>query len=225
MRARGGLDDVWIALASRPALDLGPIPRQVPKGGSVTIPAVPGAIGRVADPLGAVRSGELVSEWSSTLELEGEWLFEIEREGTILSRFPLYVGLVPPELTLLVPTEPPSDGPRADAIAVERLAEVRDAYGLPPLERDPMLDAASRTVVTAPHVEPEILASRAGIAPGDLWRFTCSAQTVESCLDKVVWRVDARPGLLAEEGLFGLSSAVSPKGVELALVVALDRTD
>jgi hypothetical protein len=221
VRARGGLDDVWIGLASRPVIDLGPVPRQVPKGGSITVPAVPGAIGRVADPEGAVRSGELTQEWSSTLELEGEWLFEIERDGFILARFPLYVGLVPPDIALLVPSAPPQDAPNADALAVTRLAEVRDAYGLPPLERDPMLDAASRTVVSAPDVGPEVLATRAGIPPGELWRFTCSAQTVETCLDKVVWRVDARTGLLAEEGLFGLTSAVSPKGVELALVVAL----
>src|SRR5262245_20941069 len=52
VRARGGLEDVWIGLASRPAIDLGPLPRQMPKGGTIRIPAVPGAIGRVADPEG-----------------------------------------------------------------------------------------------------------------------------------------------------------------------------
>jgi hypothetical protein len=197
----------------------------VPKGGTLTIPPVEGATLRIADPEGRVVEAELTAQWSSIVEVEGEWLVEVVRETTVLARFPLYVGLVPPELTLLVPTDPPRDGPNADALAVTRLAEVRDAYGLPPLERDPMLDAASRTVVSTPTVAAEDLAARAGIEPGNLWWFTCSAQTVETCLDGVVWRVDARPGLLAEAGLFGLTSAVSPSGVELALVVARDHTD
>lgn len=225
VRARGGLDDVWIGVAARPTVELGSVPRQVPSGGTLAIPALPGVRMRVADPEGTLLEVMLDTTWSSVLEVEGEWLVELDRDGALLARFPVYVGLVPPDLTLLVPTEPPTSAAEADALAVQCLTDVRDAYGLAPFERDPILDAASRTVLATPLLTADELAAHAGIARGDLWRFTCRAATVETCLDGVVWRANARPGLLAQRALLGLTSSVTSSGVELALVVARDAAE
>jgi hypothetical protein len=153
VRARGGVEDVWIGLAARPPLDLGPLPRQLPQGGAFEMAAVPGGRLRAADPEGTIVEFDLSTDFSTKVEIEGEWLVEIDREGIVLAQFPVYVGLVPPEFGLLVPTRLPDEAPMADALAVARLTEVR------------------------------------------------------------------------EEALFGLTSAVSSRGVQLALVVARDRSD
>ena len=94
---------------------------------------------------------------AAAVQVDGEWLVELMQDGKVLARFPIYVGLTPPEHTLLVPTHPPEDEQDADNLATASLADVRDAYGLPPFERDPLLDAMSRTVLATPKVSTVIM--------------------------------------------------------------------
>jgi len=220
VRARRGSDDMWIGVASKPAIELGAVPRSLPKGDKLLLPSVPGVTANVADPVGTLLHVTLDTPWSTAVQVDGEWLIELMKDGTVLARFPIYVGLAPPEHTLLVPSHPPQDEQDADDLAIASLADVRDAYGLPPFERDPLLDAMARTVLATPKVSTATLASRVGIPAEDLWKFNCRGSTVETCIDSVMWRSDARPGFLAPRALFGLTAAVSPSGVDLALVVA-----
>jgi hypothetical protein len=222
VRARGTLTDAWVALVSHPRLDLGVLPRQLPLGGALTLPVIPGARVTVADPAGALVEAELALPFTLTTNHAGEWLVEIRAtEGAeAIAVFPVYVGLVPPELALLVPGEPPVDDAEAARRVDQLLAEVRDAYGLEPYQQDPLLDAAVKATAADGAIGVERMSPWVGVAPADLWRWECHSTTLEGCLDAIVWDVRARPGLLAAQALVGRVAHVGPDGVGVVLVVA-----
>jgi hypothetical protein len=173
----------------------------------------------VADPFGRLSGGELHAPWTSTAEEPGEWLVEVRDDLGPIAVFPVYVGLVPPDLTLLVPGDPPRDEAEALREVDRRLAEVRDAYGLRPFDADPLLAAAAVRALQTPSVSVEDLAGPTGVPASRLWRMGCVGATVESCLDAVAWDVRSRPALLAERALVGRVAEVGEGGVHLVLVV------
>ncbi|MCB9688773.1 MAG: hypothetical protein H6735_27280 [Alphaproteobacteria bacterium] len=222
IRARGSGRDLWVGLASTVRADLGIQPRQLPVGGQLVLPTVPGARATIADPVGHLFAGELHTTWSLTTDLAGEWLVEVRDDAGVIAVFPVYVGIVPPELGLLVPSQPPADAAEAVRIADQRLAEIRDAYGLRVLEADPLLEAAARRVLSDPSVPVEQLAPATGLPPDHVWKMGCVGSTVESCLDAILWDVRSRTGLLAEHALVGRVAEVGPTTVHLVLVVGAE---
>lgn len=219
VRVRGGLEEVWVGLASAPRVDLGPLPRQLPVGGALALPAVPGGRATVVDPAGRAVEGPLEVPWTTTVEQAGEWLVEVRDAGGAAALFPLYVGMVPPDLELLVPTPLPGTSAEAEALARRAVDRVRDAYGLSPLQEDPILQAAARAWQVDGSVPVAEVARRAGLAPSSAWRWTCAGTSVESCVDTIVWDVRARPGLLVADGLWGVVAEVSNGQVRLVAAV------
>lgn len=219
VRVRGRGRDLWVGLASAARADLGTQPRQLPVGGQLVLPALPGARATIADPVGHLFAGELHTTWSLTTDIAGEWLVDVRDDVGVIAVFPVYVGILPPELGLLVPTQPPVDVDEAVRIADQRLAEVRDAYGLRALEPDPLLEAAARRVLADPSVTVDQLAPASGLPAEHVWKMGCVGSTVESCLDAILWDVRSRTGLLAEHALVGRVAEVGPTTVHLVLVV------
>jgi hypothetical protein len=220
VRARGPTDEVWVGLSSKPRIDIGVIPRQLPRGGTLTVPAVPGADVWVADPYGRLDHGPLDVPFTRTAEVEGEWLIEIRDASGTAASFPIYVGMVAPDLGLLVPGQPPADWQEADDLTVELLADLRAAYGARMYESDLMLEAVAQAAATNPDLDTRAIAPQVGVEPGNLWRWECQATTVEGCLDAILWDVRARPGLLAERALYSRYVELNTKGVRIVLVVA-----
>jgi hypothetical protein len=192
---------------------------------------VPGGRVALSDPEGVLHEAGLSVPFTLQASRAGEWLVEVSAPApggppdvlSPIAAFPIYVGLVPPDLALLVPSEAPSDD-RAAALLVDRLlAEVRDAYGLPPFEPDPLVDAAAKATAADRAVGVDRMAPWVGVDAADLWRWECHSTTAEGCLDAIVWDVRARPGLLAERGLVGRVAHVGPDGVGVVLVVAREE--
>lgn len=220
VRARDGSRDLWVALASEVRTAIGPMPRQLPVGARLRVPEIPGAEVWVADPVGRLDRGNLDIAYTRTTDLAGEWLVEVRDAKGAIANFPVYVGIVPPNLSLLVPTPLPSDWQETDALVVQRLGEIREAYGYAPLESDLLLESAATSVAEDPSIDVSSLAPRIGVEKGDVWRLECQAPTVEACLDEVLWDVRARPGLLAPRALYGRQVRLTNSGVSVLLVVA-----
>jgi hypothetical protein len=223
VRVRAGLEEAWVGLSAKPRADLGALPRQLPVGGALALPATPGARATIVDPMGRLQERPLDAAWTTTVELGGEWLVEVRDDLGPIATFPVYVGLVPPDLDLLVPTEPPPDGAAAADAAHRTLDLVREAYGLPAYVSDPLLDAAARTWLADPTVPVSDVARITGLDAERTWRWDCRGSSVESCLDSIVWDVRARPGLLLEDALLGLAATVSGDGVHVAAAVGSAR--
>jgi hypothetical protein len=219
VRVRAGVEEAWVGLGAAPRADVGVVPRQLPAGGTLTLPALPGLRALVADPSGTLTEGELHTTWTTTTDETGEWLVEVRDERGQVALFPIYVGLVPPELDLLIPTEPPLDDAAAVAMAREVFAEVREAYGLRPLGADPILDAVARSWQSDPAMPVADVARLAGTDPARTWRWECRGSSMESCVDSIVWDVRARQGLLLDEVLWGLTAQVGPNGVHVVAAV------
>lgn len=223
VRVRAGLQDLWVGLASEPRADLGPVPRQVPVGATLALPATPGARLTTVDPGGATVEVGLDTPSAILLDQAGEWLAEIRDDRGLVATFPVYAGMVPPSLELLVPGAFPADDAAATAQGREAVTQVREAYGLPPLEEDPILLAAARAWQADPSVSVAEVARRAGLVEGAAWRWTCTGTSVASCVDSIVWDVRARPGLLLHRGLWGLVAHVDGDTVRVVAAVGAPR--
>lgn len=219
VRARSTLEDVWVGLRSTPRVKIDGIPRQLPVGGTIQLPEIPGATLTLSDPYGNLEEAKLDTAWSSLLDVEGEWLFEIRDTQGIAALFTVYVGVVPPDLHLLVPSRVPPTWTEADERTAATLARVRDAYGLSPFRTDPIMSAAARTAAEDPSTTTADLAPTVGMAPDSLWRWECQAPTVEACIDAILWDVRSRPGWLAPSALYGRDVKLTNLGVQIVLLV------
>ena len=220
VRARGDQQDLWVMLTSVPRIELEVYPRQLPTGARLKLNQAPGVAFAVSDPHGELYEGHLEVEWSVAANVVGEWLIELRDEQGLLARFPIYVGMLPPELSLLGAGEPPLNEPYAAEQAHEILSRVRDAYGLRPPQVDSLLQTAVPWAQLNPNVLSTTIASRVGVEPADLWRFECTDATVEVCLDPIVWDPRARPALLADRLLLGIGADLAPNGVHMTLLLA-----
>ncbi len=161
MRARSGLWVIVITLSFRHA-SLSPVPRSVAVGATlavrgeleagwsspISVIATPdGQITRT--PLEPARPFSIDVPTSQPGAVQVELLGSGPRGEAVVANFPVYVGREPPTSLALAAESPSSGDERASAEDVERellrLAnEARAARGLPPLERDPRLDAIAR---------------------------------------------------------------------------------
>jgi hypothetical protein len=225
VRARGHDDDVWVALKARPAVKLGPVPRQVPLGGKLVLPAIPGATWAVADANGNLQRGDLTAPVELDAGSAGEWLVEVSVDGASVALFPVYVGMVPPAVSLI--TDGPSLRTAADALARTEslLAGIRDVYGATPLARDFMLDAGARSLLNGNAGSQDGVAKSLGLPAEQTALWECTGTTVEACLDRVVWKPENRRALLDDQSGLGLAARVDDAGVHLVGIVSRTTTE
>lgn len=225
VRARGTASDVWLALLARPRASVGLQPRQVDLGDKVSLPALPNARYTVVDAAGRLYEGSTAVAQDFTMDLKGEWLFQVSDAEGVVAKFPIYVGMVPPDLGLLTA----SDTPLTDRGLMERVAEVfaelRGAYGLPVWERDMLLDAAARSRLQGGASDEERLASAVGFAPDRMWRLECKASTVEECVDRLMWSPYHRSALITDSRYWGLAAKRNQPGVQIVALVAAGDDD
>ncbi|MBX2796663.1 MAG: hypothetical protein KTR31_03305 [Myxococcales bacterium] len=220
VRARGDQQDLWVLLTSTPRKDLGVFPRQLARGARLKLPAMEGVRFAVADPQGKLSEGHLDVEWSTGADTDGEWLVELRDQGGLLARFPIYVGLVPPDGALLRAGDAPANAQEAVAQVQEVLASVRSVYGLRSPQVDTLLQSAVPWVQLNRSLTASEIGARVGVEEGSMWRFDCTADTVEICLDEMVWDPRARPALLADQLLLGIGADLAPNGVHVTLLMA-----
>jgi len=149
-RVRGGSDDLWICLLGRPRLALPPVPRALEPGGEISLTAVGGGRSErvelsLVSPSGHLEQGDLWQERRLVLGEQGEYWVQLRDPQGVLAGFPVYVGLDPF-------AEAPLAGWSLAADSAEELLHagwealdlLRSAYGLDPLEADPILSAVAR---------------------------------------------------------------------------------
>lgn len=220
VRARGDQQDLWVLVTSSPRIDLQVFPRQLPPGARLKLPAQPGLRFAVSDPAGQLYEGHLEMEWSTPTDAVGEWIIELRDAKGVAARFPVYVGMVPPDISLLDGGDAPTNAALASDQVYGVIDRVRDAYGLREPQVDMLLQNAMPWVQLNPSVPPDEIAKRVGIEPSNLWRMNCSGSTVEICLDPIVWDPKARPALLSNRLLLGIGVDVVPQGVKVTLLMA-----
>lgn len=223
VRARGQEGDVWVALRARPVLDIGRIPRQVAVGGVLEFPALPGSTLSIADANGHVKVMPMDEAISLSTSTRGEWLVQIDKAETRVALFPVYVGIVPPELPLIDTVQPVVSSTDAIARAESLLTDIRLAYGVEGVQRDFMLDAGARSLLSGGSTTAAGVLESLGLAPANTATWVCDGASIEGCLDTMIWRPENRLALLDEGTMLGLAARVDPQGVRL--VGILGRTD
>jgi hypothetical protein len=222
VRARGAEEDVWVGIRAVPAIDLGPVPRVTGLGSPLVLPPVPGATWRLSDQEGTLREGTLDAGLSVVLAGAGEWLFEIRRDGAELARFPVYVAISPPTTPLLrLPDTRPITGVEdVDALAVDVLGHVREAYGRTPWKRSTVFDAAVGRYVGDPSIGSAGALRTVGFSGASAIVWACDDATVESCVDAWVWDPRRRAVLLTDRmDSYGLHASLDARGVHLTLLL------
>lgn len=222
VRSRGHDEDVFVAMRARPPVDLPVIPRQLAIGGSLRLPAVEGGTYAIADANGMLITGDLSGGASIDTPSQGEWLVQIRKDVPVAT-FPVYVGIVPPQLTLIDKTVSIRDANEAVARASQLLANIRGAYGSPPPSRDFMLDAGARSLLEQTDSDATGILTSLGIPRSDAAVWDCQGGTIEVCLDAMIWIPENRRALLDDTARVGLAAAVDGGGVRL--VGILTRTD
>jgi hypothetical protein len=219
VRARGKDKDVWVGLSGVPRAQLGVLPRQLPEGAQLVLPPVPGARYALADPDGLLQEGPLDVGRTITTEITGEWVVQIDDDRGTVALFPVYVGLVPPELGLFAEASRGVGVVDGESRAEALLSEIRGIYGLRSWDRDPLLDAAARSAMSDPELNAMALSRRLGFEPGQLSRWDCRGPSIEACLDEVLWAPRARPALLGDTDLLGLTTRTEGNQVRLIALI------
>jgi hypothetical protein len=222
VRARGRDQDLWVALRSRPTVDVGRIPRQVPEGGTFTIPANPGGRYRVSDANGFLLEGTLDAPAEIEANSTGEWVVEIlPAEAGPPALFPVYVGMVPPDLPLI--REPAAVRSPADVVerAETLLADIREIYGASQLQRDFVLDAGARSLLRGDTDSAEGVRESLALDSAGTTIFRCEGTTVEACLDRVVWQPENRRALFDDASALGLAGDLDAEGATVVGIVSV----
>ena len=85
-----------------------------------------------------------------------------------------------------------------------------------------MLDVGARSLLEPDKSTDEVLASL-GIEPENAAVWRCSGQTVEVCVDRMVWQPGNRLALLDDRARIGLAATM--QAGDMQLVGILTRTD
>lgn len=222
IRARNDMEEIWLVLVAAPRVSVGLQPRQAEIGDALTLPSIPGARYTVVDSAGRLYEGSLEVSQPFTLDVGGEWLFQVADAEGVAAKFPVYVDMIPPELALLEPRDAPLD----DAELVDQtraiMGELREAYGLAGWERDPLLEAAARATLDGNAPTASHLAARVGFAPDRLWSLECHAVTIEDCIDRLMWNPYHRAALVSNSRYWGLAARRSQPGVRIVALVGAD---
>jgi len=221
VRARDSLHEVWIGMVATPRVDLGVMPRSVRIGTALSLPVVPGGRYVIAEGDGDKITGLLDAGWRGALEAEGEWVFQVYDAQGLAAWFPVYVGVEAPDTNLL-PAVPTPVLSAADVITLtdRYLAELRDAYGSAVWHRDMILDASARRLLAEPEATVGGVLGGLGVeTPHQDW--SCTAPSVEACLDAIVWDpVQRRPFMAPEYTHVGIAAAVEGPKVRIRIVLS-----
>ena len=221
VRARGRDQDIWVALRASPTADVGRIPRQIAEGGVFTIPANGGGRYRIADANGYLLEGTLDEPAEVEANSTGEWVVEVVPAEGQSAIFPVYVGMVPPEIPIVSDTA----SVRSSADVVERaetlLSEIRDIYGASALQRDFVLDAGARSLLRGDATSIDGVRESLALDPAGTMIFHCTGTTVESCMDTVVWRPENRRALFDDASALGLAGNLDAEGATLVGIVSV----
>jgi hypothetical protein len=190
-------------------------------GATMTLPPVPGGRYVIAEGDGDRLTGPLDDGWKGLLDSEGEWVFQVYDRDGVAAWFPIYVGVPAPE-TNLFPAVPTAVLSSEDAIALaERyLAMLRDAYGSATWRRDMILDASARRLLADPEATVGGVLGALGVArPHQDW--SCTAPSVEACLDAIVWDPNQRrPFMASEYTHVGIAASVEGPKVRIRIVLS-----
>jgi len=219
VRARGGAMDIWVALMAEPRVDVGVQARHVGVGTTVLLPSLPGYTYLIANPRSELLEGSAELGTRVSLEVAGEWLFEIRDARGTAAIWPVYVGIIPPELGLFDELNaPPSTD--IEAQLESTVSAIREAYDLPMLRRSQLLDAAARALLQDDERDLAGVANGVGYNPQEVGRWSCRGPSVESCLDKVLWNPRTRPAFLGTQQEFGWALEASQGQLHVVAVVA-----
>ena len=222
VRARGDQSEAWVGLVSDPRATIGSQPRQVRRGETVHIPSIAGAKYMVGDPNGGLVEGSLDVAQDFEVDIDGEWLFEVaDAEGQI-ALFPIYVGMMPPDVGLLTWAPPPATSEALIERVDTLLSDVRGAYGAQRWLRDSFLDQAAQNLLRHPEKTTASVATALGYPLETTWKWECKAHSIEACLDQILWDPLARPALLTESEFLGLAAAVNGREIHLVALIARD---
>ena len=224
-RARVLERDRWVALIGLPAVELAAFPREHAKGATLRLPADRPGRWTLVSPVGVLRAGPLPVD--AVLDVDGEWWLEVETaQGT--TGLPLYVDMKTPPAPLLSSAGERVAGPvETEARAHAVLAELRQAFGAPPLAPESTLKALARQPLEearAGRWDAAAAVGRlraAGFVDGPALALRCAAPTVPACLDQWMRVPAARAQLLDPAlGAAGFAVETSTDGVQLVLQAA-----
>jgi len=220
VRARGGGRDLWVGLAAIPLIDLGIVPKEVPSGSSLTLPARPGARWRTSDGAGRMAEGVLDAPHDISFDVPGEWVVQILDDGGDLARFTVYVD----EEAAVTSVLPPRNIAIVDkGAALERIQYLvraaRDEYRTPEPLFDPLLDKAAADA-RANGVDPVAQARTLAGSPDKAAGGRCVANTVEDCIDQLLWNPRSRRAFVeGKPWAFGFDVQWTPDRVEIVAVM------
>lgn len=221
VRARGQGKDLWVGLAGKEQIRLGVVPREVPGGTPLSLPARPGAVWRVSDGSGAYREGTLDTGLDLTLDVPGEWVVQIRDDGGDLARFAVYVDETPATVPVLPPNNVAVSSRGSARERVEWLLQrARDEYRNKPFAVSPLLDQAANDALEKGS-DPQELAAAMSASPDRAVGARCTAASVEDCIDQLLW--DPRTRLpFVDDGKWGagFELAWTSQKVELVLIFA-----
>ena len=219
VRARGGAMDIWVGLVSIPHVEIGVQPRHVAAGSTVVIPSLAGCTYLVASPNGALLEGSSELGTRVSVDIPGEWLFELRNAQGTVALWPIYVGIIPPELGLFdeIGTSESTD---MEAQLQSTIAGIREAYDLPQQRRAELLDAAARAIHEDGERPLSNVARGVGYEPDTVGMWSCRGPTIESCLDKVLWNPRARGSFLGLQNEYGWVVEASEGQLHVVAVVA-----
>lgn len=223
VRARGQDGDVWVGLKAHPRADIRRVPRQLAQGGLLALPALPGASYAIADANGQLLEGRLDEAVEITAATRGEWLVEIRDAAGRLALFPVYVGLVPPDMPVFEDVAAVRTEVQAIARTEALLDTIRTTYDAAPLHRDFMLDAGARSLLKGGGTTRDGVIASLGLSRETTALWACEGVSVEACLDRMIWTPRNRSALLDDASGLGLAADVGAEGVRL--VGILSRTD
>jgi hypothetical protein len=219
VRARNKDGDTWVGLSSKPRADVGVLPRQVPAGQVLTIPAIAGTTLVIGSPDGEVTQLPLDVPAHPTLDRVGEWLFEVRDATGTAARFPIYAGMPAPRLDLFRGAALPSD---IDERAGLLLDAIRSTYGGTPFKRDETLDSVAAAVLagTLHDVGPAL--DKLGFNGKEVGVWSCESDTLEGCLDQVMWKPESRRAILVDYPLLGVAIESAASKVRLVALMAAE---
>ncbi len=211
--------DIWVGLVSAPRADIGVQPRHVSAGSTVVIPAVTGGTYLASSPNGQLLEGSSELGTRVSVDTPGEWLFELrDAQGTV-ALWPVYVGIIPPDLGLFEEIET-SESTDIQAQLQDTINGIREAYDLPSQRRADLLDAAARALFEDGKRELSSVARGVGYEPATVGMWSCRGPSVESCLDKVLWNPRSRASFLGPQNEFGWVVEASEGQLHVVAVVA-----
>ena len=222
VRARGRGGEIWVGMRTRQPVDLGSIPRMTEQGTKVPFPAVPGAELRVADGNGRMSRTPMDEPVTVSLTMPGEWLVQVVQDGSELARFPIYVGINPPEEPVLrLPEYRVTDQVEGAARQLDLLLQrARQHLGRPRWSRDDILDLGARRFVSSPERGVAEILAGLGFQDADAEVWACTEASIEDCVDRWYWDPRRRDAWHARRIFgYGAHGTMDARGVSFTVLL------